>query len=58
MFENYDAQEMLYAVERAIGLFADYKDLWAGLINRAITTDFSWNKSGAVYLDFYKKITK
>lgn len=57
VFNNYDAGELLNAVNRALEVYNNKKDVWSGLVFRAITTDFSWNKSGKVYLDFYKNIT-
>ena len=57
VFENYDAGELLNAIERAMDLYNNKKDVFGGLVYRAITADFSWNKSGKVYLDFYKNIT-
>ena len=56
VFDNYDSNEMLIAIERAINLYKSEKDKWNGLVYRAITTDFSWAKSGSVYLDFYREI--
>jgi starch synthase len=56
VFDNYNSDEMLYAIERAIGLYRDFKAKWNGLVSRAITTDFSWKKSAGVYLDFYREI--
>jgi starch synthase len=56
VFDNYNSEEMLVAIERALELYRDEKSKWQGLVSRAITTDFSWNKSGSVYLDFYREI--
>ena len=58
VFSSYDSDSMRYAVERAIGLYTDYRDKWNGLVQRAIRADFSWNKSAREYLDFYKKVTE
>ncbi|MBO5224334.1 MAG: glycogen synthase GlgA [Clostridia bacterium] len=56
VFDNYNSDEMLCAIERAVNLYRDHKTKWNGLVTRAISTDFSWNKSAGVYLDFYREI--
>ena len=42
----------MYVVREAI---ADYrnKEKWSGLMYRAATTDFSWNKSAGKYEELY-----
>lgn len=56
-FANYNAHDMLYVIRQAL---ADYKnkEVWAQLMYRAATTDFSWNNSAkqyeALYLDMLK----
>ncbi|MCL2847373.1 MAG: glycogen synthase GlgA [Firmicutes bacterium] len=56
VFENYDPWHMLHALERAIGLYKDYPEKWAGLVNRALSADFSWEKSAIEYIEMYKNI--
>lgn len=56
VFENYDASDMLRAVERAVGLYRDFRDKWDGLVQRAIKTDFSWGASAKEYLKLYKRV--
>ncbi len=51
-FANYNAHEMLYVIKDAIFTFGD-KKTWAGLMDRAMTTDFSWNKSAIEYEKLY-----
>lgn len=55
-FARYDASDMVGAVDRAIGLYCDYKDKWNGLVRRAMTTDFTWKQSADEYMNFYKEI--
>ncbi len=56
VFDSYDAGDMMKAIDRAVGLYKDYKDKWAGLVLRAITTDFSWDNSAKEYLKFYNEL--
>ncbi|MDE7395148.1 MAG: glycogen synthase GlgA [Clostridiales bacterium] len=55
-FSRYDAADMLGAIDRAVGLYADYKDKWHGLVVRAMTSDFTWKTSAGEYLKFYKDL--
>ncbi len=52
-FARYAADDLLNALDRAIGLYRDYKDKWAGLVKRAMLTDFGWGKSAKEYEKFY-----
>lgn len=52
-FARYDAADMMGAIDRAVGLYCDYKDKWAGLVRRAMTTDFTWKSSAGEYMKFY-----
>ncbi len=51
-FANYNAHEMLFTLQRAIGVYHD-KNAWAGLIKRAMETDFSWDRSAKRYAELY-----
>lgn len=55
-FQTYNAGDMLHAVERAVGLYNDYRDKWDGLVKRAMTTDFSWKNSAREYIKFYNEM--
>lgn len=55
-FARYAADDMMAAIDRAVGLYADYKDKWAGLMHRAMTTDFTWGQSAGEYLKFYSDV--
>ncbi|MPN31739.1 Glycogen synthase [bioreactor metagenome] len=53
-FANYNAHEMLYTIERAVNYFGN-KELWLGIMERAMAEDFSWTASAAQYLELYEK---
>ena len=53
-FNNYNAHEMLYVIKDAIFTFGD-KSVWNKIVDDAMTTDFSWNKSAVEYDKLYKK---
>lgn len=55
-FVNYDAGDMLHAIERAIGLYRDYRSKWDGLTERAMKSDFSWKNSAREYVKFFNEL--
>ena len=55
-FARYAADDMVGAIDRALGLYFDYRDKWEGLTDRAMRTDFSWNKSAKEYVKFYNEL--
>ena len=52
VFGNYNAHEMLYVIKDAVYTFGN-KDEWRGIMKRAMTTDFSWEKSSGEYEKLY-----
>ena len=57
-FSRYAADDLLNAVDRALGLYNGFPDKWQGLVDRAMTTDFSWNASAKEYIAMYNGITE
>ncbi len=56
-FANYNAHEMLYTIKDALKLYAD-KNIWNSLVESAMNTDSSWNKSANEYIKLYEEIIK
>lgn len=54
-FLTYNADDMLGAVGRAVGEFAD-KPLWQERVKSAMRCDFSWSRSAAEYINLYQKL--
>ncbi len=54
-FENYDAGDMLYAINNALEVFGDPKS-WKQLVKRGMQQDFSWQESAKKYIELYKKL--
>ena len=52
-FANYNAHEMLFTIKEAAELYRDDPDKWRMLIENAMTSDFSWEKSAKQYKDLY-----
>ncbi|MCL2546413.1 MAG: glycogen synthase GlgA [Oscillospiraceae bacterium] len=55
-FANYNADEMLQAVQRAIALYRDDPKAWRKLQTRDMTTDWSWSKSAGEHIVLYEKL--
>jgi starch synthase len=54
-FANYNAHEMLSAVERAVALYDDRRS-WNKIVRRAMKSDTSWKKSAQKYIDVYQRV--
>ena len=55
VFNNYNAHEMLYVIKDAIFTYGN-KEVWTGIIKRAMETDFSWKNSAVKYEEIYEKL--
>ncbi|MBM6967514.1 glycogen synthase GlgA [Pseudoramibacter alactolyticus] len=55
-FATYNAHDMLFTIQKAVGLFYDEKDNWKTLTHNALKSDFNWRHSAETYLYHYKKI--
>jgi len=53
-FHDYNAHDMLHVMEQAVGYWYDQRDMWARLMKRAMTTDFSWAVSARKYMELYR----
>ena len=55
VFEEYNAHDMLFALKQAV---EDYKNkpMWKKLVKKAMTTDFSWNRSAKDYTALYDSL--
>ncbi|MFZ5973832.1 MAG: glycogen synthase GlgA [Bacillota bacterium] len=54
-FTNYNAHDMLFTIDRALGFYGD-KGTWQRLMQRAMALDFSWDSSAREYESAYKKV--
>ncbi len=56
-FKTYNAHDMLGAIRRGLGAYADTK-AWDELVIRAMECDCSWGKSANEYIKMYKELLK
>ena len=51
-FRDYNAYDMLYVINEALNVYREGEE-WQKLVQRAMTTDFTWAKSADYYLKLY-----
>lgn len=56
VFEQYSSEALQKTVERALKMFKFDKEAYRQMVKNALSTDFSWTKSAAKYLELYKKL--
>lgn len=54
-FTEFDSNYMLCSIKKAIGLYKD-KSIWKKIIKKAMSGDYSWEKSANEYTDIYKEL--
>jgi starch synthase len=54
-FWGYDPNELLSALERALGTFKN-KDEWTRMMRRGMAQDFSWEKPAHEYVRVYERV--
>jgi starch synthase len=57
-FANYDRDDLLHAVRRAVDLYYSDKKSWNALMKRGMAGDFCWKDSAKAYKKLYKDICK
>lgn len=55
-FKNYNADELYNIIQYALWIYSN-KNHWNTLINHAMNSDNSWEKSAQKYLDLYRELT-
>jgi starch synthase len=57
VFKNYEAKELLAAVQDAIETFKN-KEVWKSIQQRGMATDFTWSASAKQYSELYYDVMK
>ena len=55
VFGSYNAHEMMYALKRALGCYANY-EIWKKIVENAMNSDYSWTESAKEYRKLYDKL--
>jgi starch synthase len=53
-FEHYTAEGLLWAIERAIGVYRNDRDRWRAMQRNGMGRDFSWDVSAREYVKVYR----
>ncbi|MCL6571815.1 MAG: glycogen synthase GlgA [Bacillus sp. (in: Bacteria)] len=54
-FRNFNAQDMLYTIQRAISFYHD-PIAWEVIVKKAMAMDYSWAKSAQMYNELYREL--
>ena len=57
-FANYNAHEMLGTVRYAEKIYNEFPEDWKKIVERAMTTDYSWGNSARQYEAMYDELTE
>ncbi len=55
-FAAYNAKDLLQSLNRAVCMYRDYRDIFFGIAERAMDTDFSWKVSAKEYVKMFDEI--
>ncbi|TGA98114.1 glycogen synthase GlgA [Sporolactobacillus shoreae] len=55
-FTNYNAHDMLYTINRAVGFYRHKPDTWYDLVERALQMNFGWETSAREYKALYEQL--
>ena len=54
-FQDYSAEALVRSVAEAAAVYKNMS-IWRGLMDKAMTRDFSWTRSAGAYLDLYQRM--
>jgi starch synthase len=56
-FPNYNAHELLFAIQRAVKIYQADKLVWGNIRQNALMSDFGWDRSASAYIDIYESLS-
>jgi len=57
-FANFNAHDMMHTIRYATHIYHHDHNSWRDLINNAMRSDFSWEKSAKAYKEVYKDVLR
>lgn len=57
-FYSFDGHTMMNTLNFALHFYRHDPEKWAGLVHRAMTSDFSWEKPAKAYIDLYQGLLR
>ena len=58
LFENYSAESLEHTMDKAVGLYHHERAKYKMMVENAMSTDFSWDKSVREYIVLYEKLMR
>lgn len=55
-FANYNAHELLFTVKEALSIYEENGPVWNNIQQKALISNFSWDKSANAYIEIYKSL--
>lgn len=55
-FANYNAHDMLHTLRRAVSIYRQEPAVWAKIVDRAMTGDYSWDRPAEQYGILYRNL--
>lgn len=56
LFQEFSFNALQHTIDQALGVFKDQSQVWDQIIERAMGTDFSWEKRVVNYIDFFNEL--
>jgi len=56
-FANYNAHDLLFAVQRAVKIYQTDQLVWGNIRQNALTSDFGWDRSANAYIEIYESLS-
>ncbi|MFZ5988283.1 MAG: glycogen synthase GlgA [Bacillota bacterium] len=57
-YKDFSSKDMIKTINRALKFYSQKPKEWEELVKRAMSIDFSWDKSAEKYSELYKKLVK
>lgn len=58
LFETYDGNGLLWAVDQALSVYHKGKDAWTPVVQNAMACNYSWTNSAHKYITLYESLRK
>lgn len=55
-FTNYNAHEMMQIIDYALRIYNEHRDMWDGIVQRAMASKLDWNQSSDEYLRVFESL--
>lgn len=56
LFETYDGNGLLWALDQALAVYHQGKDEWQNVVKNAMASNYSWESSAREYIKLYESL--